>query len=211
VRLDGNPALALQIHVVQDLLLHFVFADSLGYFEETIGEGGLAVIDMSDYAEIADGVFFVHRTSLSEVVVGAAQHGAKIQQSLLGEAGAGYLKDWNGPAEGERPTAYVVILGDTSISGNSGCDHGIAAQTILLGATEKGLGGCMIGSVKRAELQKTLAIDTRFEVLLVIALGKPAEKVVIEEAAQGSDVKYWRDEQGVHHVPKRKLGDIIVN
>ena len=69
---------------------------------------------------------------------------------------AGYLKDWPGPGEGERPSAYIVILGDTEISRSFGCDHGIAAQTILLGASEKGLGGCMIGAVKLRKSARTL-------------------------------------------------------
>jgi nitroreductase len=123
---------------------------------------------------------------------------------------AGYLKDWPGPGEGERPSAYIIILGDTEISRSFGCDHGIAAQSILLGATEKGLGGCMIATVNRQELSKVLEIAPRYEILLVIALGKPKETVVIEKVKPDGDVKYWRDSQGVHHVPKRALDDIII-
>jgi nitroreductase len=122
---------------------------------------------------------------------------------------AGYLKGWPGSDEGERPSAYIIILGDTEISRSFGCDHGIAAQSILLGATEKGLGGCMIGTVQRQELREALDIPDHYEVLLVLALGKPKEKVVIESVAQDGDVKYWRDAQGVHHVPKRSLDGII--
>ena len=123
---------------------------------------------------------------------------------------AGYLKDWPGPAEGERPSAYIIVLGDTHVSKSFGCDHGIAAQSILLGATEKGLGGCMIGTVQREELRNTLDIPARYEILLVLALGKPREKVVIEAADNTGDIKYWRDSQGTHHVPKRPLDDIIL-
>jgi len=123
---------------------------------------------------------------------------------------AGYLKDWPGPQEGERPSAYIIILGDTEISKDFGCDHGIAAQSILLGATEKGLGGCIIGSIDREALRKTLNIPERYEILLVIALGKPKEKVVIEEVGPDGDIRYWRDDKGVHHVPKRKLEHIIL-
>jgi nitroreductase len=82
-------------------------------------------------------------------------------------AWAAYLKDWPGPAEGERPSAYIVILGDTQISQSFGVNHGIAAQSILLGATEKGLGGCMIGSIKKPELAQALNIPPHFEKLLV--------------------------------------------
>lgn len=124
---------------------------------------------------------------------------------------AGYLKDWAGPEEGERPSAYIIILGDTEIKDSFGCDHGIAAQSILLGATEKGLGGCMIGSIDKDGLRKALNITERYEILLVIALGKPKEKVVIDEVGEGGDIKYWRDENDVHHVPKRTLEELILN
>ena len=125
-------------------------------------------------------------------------------------AWAGYLKDWPGPTEGERPSAYIVILGDTEIRESFGCDHGIAAQSILLGATERGLGGCIIGSVRRKELREALDIPSHYEILLVLALGKPKERVVIEEVGSAGDIKYWRDSEDVHHVPKRSLRDLIV-
>ena len=123
---------------------------------------------------------------------------------------AGYLKDWPGPAEGEKPPAYIVILGDTEISGSFGCDDGIAAESVLLGAAEKGLGGCIIGSVNREGLKKDLNIPLHYEILLVIAIGKPKERVVLEEIASGGDIKYWRDKKEKHHVPKRRLDDIII-
>ncbi len=126
----------------------------------------------------------------------------------LGWAGA--LKDWPGPSEGERPSAYIIILGDTEIRQSFGCDHGIAAQSILLGARERGLGGCMLGSVKRDELSKALGILPRYEILLVLALGKPKEKVVLETIGPDGDFNYWRDSDDVHHVPKRPLDDIII-
>ncbi len=126
-------------------------------------------------------------------------------------AWAGYLKDWDGPSSGERPAAYIIILGDKDISESFGCDHGIAAQTILLGAAEKGLGGCMLGSIKREELRELLNIPDRYQILLVIALGEPAEKVILEEADSPEDIKYYRDSEGAHHVPKRRLEDIITN
>jgi nitroreductase len=123
---------------------------------------------------------------------------------------AGYLKDWGGPAEGERPSAYVVILGDTDLRKDFGCDHGIAAQSIMLGATERGLGGCMIGSIDRDKLRAVLDIPERYEILLILALGKPAETVVLEDVGPDSDIKYYRDEDDVHHVPKRTLDELIL-
>jgi nitroreductase len=126
-------------------------------------------------------------------------------------AWAGYLKDWPGPAEGERPSAYVVMLNDTKISKNYWCDPGIAAQSILLGATEKGLGGCIFASVKRDELRSALKINEKYDILYVLAIGKPIEKVVLETVGPEGDIKYWRDSQKVHHVPKRPLKDIIID
>ncbi len=123
---------------------------------------------------------------------------------------AAYLKDWNGPAEGERPSAYVIILGDAEISRSFGCDQGIAAQSIMLGATERGLGGCMLGGLDGQGLRETLDIPQRYRILLVLALGRPRESVVLEEVGPGGDVTYYRDENGVHHVPKRSLDDIIL-
>ncbi len=125
-------------------------------------------------------------------------------------AWAAYLKDWPGPAEGERPTAYIVVLLDTTISDNLLCDDGIAAQTILLGAVEKGLGGCIVASVRRDTLREALNIPEALAIRFVIALGKPAETVVLEELPPSGDIRYWRDDLGRHHVPKRSLKDLIV-
>jgi len=122
---------------------------------------------------------------------------------------AGYLKDWGGPASGERPAAYIVMLMDREITVNRFCDDGIAAQSIMLGAVEAGYGGCIIASVKRGELQKIFKLDDRYEVIQVLALGKPAETVVLEEIKDG-DYKYWRDDKNIHHVPKRSLDELIL-
>lgn len=122
---------------------------------------------------------------------------------------AGYLKDWPGPAEGERPAAYVVMLGDTELRREFDRDLGIAAQTIMLAATERGLGGCMIGSINREQLRAILEIPDRYKILLVLALGKPAETVVLEPAGPDGDIHYYRDKDSIHHVPKRSLAEII--
>jgi nitroreductase len=123
---------------------------------------------------------------------------------------AAMLKTWKGPQVGERPSAYIIILGDKEVIPSFGVDHGIAAQTILLGAVEKGFGGCMLAAVDRDELRTFLNIPSKYDILLVIALGKPREKVVIDELLPGEDSVYWRDKEDVHHVPKRRLVDIIV-
>ncbi len=121
---------------------------------------------------------------------------------------AGYLKDWEGPAEGERPSAYIVVMHDKTIASSHFCDEGIAMQSITLAAAESGLGCCIIASVDREKLRTAFNIPDNLDILDVIAIGKPAEKVVVEEMTDG-DYEYWRDEQDVHHVPKRSLSDIL--
>jgi len=127
-------------------------------------------------------------------------------------AWAGYLKDWKGPEKDERPTAYIVILGDTEISKSFfETDYGIAAQSMLLGAVEKGYGGCILAAVDRNKLREVLSLSEQYTILAVIALGRPKEEVVIETLQPEGDIKYWRDEQQVHHVPKRSLDELIIN
>lgn len=123
---------------------------------------------------------------------------------------AAALRDWPGPAEGQRPAAYVLILRDTRVAGNEEFDAGIAAQSMLLSAVEQGLGGCMVGSIDRNGLRTALRIPTEYEVVLVVALGVPAETVVLEDAKSPSELAYWRDADSVHHVPKRPLAELIV-
>lgn len=124
---------------------------------------------------------------------------------------ANYLKDWDGPVEGERPAAYIVVLCARNCSKFSYIDTGIACQSILLGATEIGLGGCMMAAVDRDKVHKALQIPKEWEIVLVIALGVPAEEVVIENITPGGNIEYWRDERDRHHVPKRELDTLILN
>lgn len=124
-------------------------------------------------------------------------------------AWAGYLKDWDGPVPEERPTAYIIILGDIQVGSGFQIDLGICAQTILIGAVEKELGGCMIGSIKRDQLRILFSIPPYLEILLVLAIGKPVEKVVIEPVKDGN-IRYWRDQNQIHHLPKRSLQEILI-
>lgn len=148
-----------------------------------------------------------NKQSLKYVIAIEPEMREKIFETL---SWAGYLKDWDGPEKGERPAAYIIMLNDTQVSNNYFCDHGIAAQSILLGAVENGLGGCIIASVNKNKLRENLEIPSHLEIIQVIALGKPKEEVKLEEIGTNGDIKYWRDEQQVHHVPKRALKDIIV-
>ena len=123
---------------------------------------------------------------------------------------AASLPDWPGPEEGERPTGYIVILTDADSWDWARVDLGIAAQTILLGAAARGLGGCMFGNVRRKELRDILELGESLAVQLVIALGEPVEEVVLEDAGEGESLTYYRTEDRVHHVPKRTLEDLVI-
>ena len=149
----------------------------------------------------------VNRQPLKYILASSTEKNALIFSTLHW---AGTLKTWPGPDEGERPAGYIIILGDKEISANFGMDPGIAAQTILLGAVEKGLGGCMLGAVDREDLHRLLNIPARYEIPLVVALGKPKEKIILETMKPTDSFDYWRDKDEGHHVPKRQLNDIIV-
>ena len=123
---------------------------------------------------------------------------------------AGWLEDWPGPPEGERPSAYIIVLGDTTLQKTFDIDAGIATQSIMLGATEKDLAGCIIAMVQRDQLRNALNIPPHLKILLVLALGKPKERMVLEPLAPDGNIKYYRDPNGTHHVPKRPLEEIII-
>ena len=123
------------------------------------------------------------------------------------------LKDIELPHKGMFPTAYIVICVDTQISKapeNANTDIGIAAQSMLLAAVEQELGGCMIGNYEKAQASEALALPERYVPQLIVAIGKPAETVVLTDPAEDGSVKYYRDANDVHYVPKRKLEDIIL-
>jgi nitroreductase len=160
------------------------------------------LVDLARYSASA-----VNRQPLKYILSSSREKNALVFSTLHW---AGTLKTWPGPDEGERPSGYIIILGDKEISTGFGLDPGIAAQTILLGAVEKGLGGCMLGAVDREDLRKLLNIPARYEIPLVIALGKPKEKIILETMKPTDSFEYWRDKDEEHHVPKRKLDDIIV-
>lgn len=148
-----------------------------------------------------------NRQPLKYRVVCSAEENAAIFPHL---GWAKWLRDWPGPAEGERPTGYIVILGDPRISDHPDSDAAIAAYTILLGATARGLGGSMIAWLDREGIAEALAIPAPLRILMVVALGVPQETVVLEEARSPDDIAYWRDAAGVHHVPKRPLEELLV-
>ena len=122
----------------------------------------------------------------------------------------GYLRGWGGPIKGVKPTGYIVVLGDKTVCSSYVADQGIAAQSILLGASHLGLGGCIAAKVQRRKLREELDLPTRYEILLVIAIGKPGEKIILEPQEVGSDGYGWHDEEGNYHLPKRSLDSVIL-
>lgn len=171
-----------------------------------------AAISREELADMVDTARLTGSTANSQALkyklIHTQEECARIFPQLLW---AGALKDWEGPAEGERPSAYIAILCDLTLGKNKQWDEGIAAQTIMLAATEMGYGGCMIGSCKRSEILSILGLDPkRFQVGLMLALGKPAEEVRLVPVGEDGSTAYYRDEQQVHYVPKRSLGDILI-
>ena len=124
---------------------------------------------------------------------------------------AGLLKGKGVPVPGEKPSAYIIVLCDLSLGKDKYWDEGIAAQTIMLGAVEKGLGGCIIGSIKKDRISEDFNIDlNKYSIDLVLALGKPKETVKLVNMPESGSTAYYRDEKGTHYVPKRGLDDIII-
>lgn len=126
---------------------------------------------------------------------------------------AGYLTDWDGPEEGKRPVAFLIQCLDTDLTNNCLCDDGIQLQAITLGATALGLGCCIIKAFNAVKIKEILELPHNYEPLYVIAIGKPLERILIEDLKGFSEenIKYYRTPDGVHHVPKRLLEDLIIN
>ncbi len=143
---------------------------------------------------------------LKYILVNSKEENEKVFETL---SWAGYLKDWAGPTEGEKPSAYIIMLLDTEITENNYCDHGIATQSILLGAVEQEFGGCIIAAIDKKKLATSFNISEKYKILQAIALGKPKENIILTEI-ENKDFKYFRDNKQNHYVPKRNLNEIIV-
>ena len=123
---------------------------------------------------------------------------------------AWYLKTWEGPAKEERPPAYIIMCIDTNVNEKALIDSGISAQTILLGATELGMGGCIIRTVNGYKVSRHFELPSNIEIVQVIALGYPDQNIQLTEISDNEPIEYFEDESGTHFVPKRKLEDIIL-
>ncbi|MDY4737741.1 nitroreductase family protein [Terrisporobacter sp.] len=128
-------------------------------------------------------------------------------------AWAAYLKDWNGPTEGERPTGIILVVSNEGSLNDAilSCDMGIVSQSIMLGATEKNLGGCMIRALNRKKIAEVLSLPENYVIHIALAIGKPAQNVIVEDINEGDDIKYWMDKDKTHHVPKIILDDLIID
>jgi nitroreductase len=123
---------------------------------------------------------------------------------------ASRMPEWSGPAEGERPAAYIIVVADKELGKVFNYDHVVAGTSILLGAVERGLGGCLVAAFSQKKMHAALKLSERYMPLLAIALGVPNETIVLDPLGPDGNTAYWHDEHGVHHVPKRSLDDLIL-
>lgn len=147
---------------------------------------------------------------LKYYLVSTKEEAARIQPLTKWAAA---LPDMTLPHPDKCPPAFIVICQDEQVDSAQTKylrDVGIAAQTILLAATEQGLGGCMIGNFHAGKLSETLGLAQHIRPMLVIAIGAPDETIILAEAQPDGNVAYYRDENGVHYVPKRRLADVIL-
>lgn len=174
---------------------------SVRKYQQSVTVSRETLIELVELARLSGSAS--NRQSLKYLLSWEPEKNAKIFKNI-GLAGQ--------PEEGERPSAYIIILGDTEIGKEFGVDPGIVAQSMLLGAVEKGLGGCMVGMINRKGLHVVLDIPKRYEICLVICIGKPNEKFIIENVEKKDDIatRGWWDEKGIRHIPKRKLEDLII-
>ncbi|MCR5216524.1 MAG: nitroreductase family protein [Lachnospiraceae bacterium] len=124
---------------------------------------------------------------------------------------AGALPALHLPKDGQHPTAFILICNDGQLAADpkaSSKDVGIVAQTMLLGAVEKGLGGIMIGAFDQEGVKEYLKIPANLQPQLLIALGKPVEEIHLVDMKDGR-YNYYRDDAGVHYVPKRSMEEIL--
>lgn len=175
-------------------------------FDETIKITTEELIDIASLGRIVPST--ANSQAIKFMLINSPEENAIIFNTL---GWAGKLTDWSGPIEGERPTAYIILLCDLALGKNKLIDNGIIAQTLLLGAVEKGYGGCMLGNIKRQDLAHALSIDpNQYTIDLVIALGKPKEEVILEDITPEHGIDYYRDSENKHHVPKRPLDELII-
>ena len=173
-------------------------------FDNTYQISDDILLDMVDTARLTSSA--ANRQPIKYLVSNQKFYNEKIFACL---GWAAYLPDWKGPAPSEQPSAYILLYSDMQFTPHLSIDPGIVAQTIMLSATEKKLGSCVVAAFDKTKLKKAINLSIEYEIVLVVAIGKPTEKVVLQEVGNDGSIKYWRDENDVHHVPKRRLEDIV--
>lgn len=177
-------------------------------YDETVRLTKEELMDMVDCTRFCPSS--VNRQPLQYYLAWEKEIVDKIQTTTAWAKG---LPEMTLPHDGMHPTAFIVICQDTGIDESLQRfqrDVGIVAHTVLLRAVEMGYGGCMIGNFRAADLKESLELPEYLAPMLVVALGKPKETIVIKEAAKGENIGYYRDDQDIHYVPKRKLEDIVL-
>lgn len=180
-------------------------ARSYRRFDEAAGMPREMLVDLVDIArQTASGA---NRMPLRYRVVASPEERAAVFVHLKWAAA---LKDWDGPVDGERPAGYIVIC-DAGGGATTAVDEGIAAQTIVLAAATAGYAACMLHAFDKVAVAGALGLPEGVSPIMVVALGRPGETVVMEDAAAGArDTSYWRDDNSVHHVPKRTLEQVLL-
>lgn len=168
-------------------------------------------LSKEELLELVDMARMTASTANSQALKFAVYHEEEDNEKIFETLNwAGALPEWDGPEKGERPSAYIIVLEDLALGKNKLVDVGITSQTMALGAVEMGYGCCMLMSLQRRKLAENLEIDTeKYAIQLVLALGKPKEEVKVVPAGADGNMKYYRDENQVHYVPKRSLDQVL--
>ena len=165
--------------------------------------------ELVDYARLSPSS--VNRQPLKYYLAWEEEAVAIVQKETAWAKG---LPEMTLPHPGKEPTAFIIICQDDRIDPNLNRysrDVGIAAQTMLLAAVERGLGGCMIGNFRAGSVSEAISLDEHLHPLLIVAIGKPDEEVILTDVPEDGSVGYYRDEQDRHYVPKRSLAEELIN
>ena len=121
---------------------------------------------------------------------------------------AAYIQPAGNPEPGREPAAYVVVLVNTEIRNSTfEWDSGAAIENMILAALEEGVGSCWLVSIDKKRIAEILDVPAGYLIDSVLALGYPDESPVADEMTDS--IKYWKDEEGRLHVPKRPLSSIL--
>ena len=120
----------------------------------------------------------------------------------------GMLPELHLPFEGTEPEAFIIVCGTTPETKIVDIDLGISMQSMLLKATEMGLNGIIICAFNTAKITEVFHLP--YEPLAIVAIGKGIEKIKLVPIDENESHAYYRDEQGVHYVPKVRAEQLII-